>query len=133
MTMTMTKAINMNDATKPTRDQLRAVLIGKKHEPQRKRVELFGVEVELQQPTLRSILEAQDASDELTRTADVFIQYAYVPDTDERVFEEGDRDVILNWPFTEDLVKVQLLIAELTGVDIRDAEEELKDPLSESS
>lgn len=123
----------MNDATKVTRDQLRAVLIGKKHQPRREPIELFGVEVELQQPTLRSILEAQDAPDELTRTADVFIQYAYVPGTDERIFEEGDRDVILNWPFTEDLVKVQLLIAELTGVDIRDAEEELKDPLSESS
>lgn len=123
----------MNDTTKVTRDQLRAALIGKKHKPQRAKVTLFGVELEFQQPTLRSIISARDEEDELVRTADVFIQYAYVPDTDERVFEEGDRDVILNWPFTDELIEVQLLIAKLTGIDISDAEEELKDPLSESS
>ena len=124
-------------AVKPerlTRDQIRAALIGKKHPPKREKVELFGVELELQQPTLRSILQARDIDDELTRTADVFIHYAYVPGTNEKVFEEADRDVILNWPFNEDILRVQEIIADLTGVNLDDAEEELqKDPLAESS
>lgn len=124
----------MNDAAKLNRDQLRAALIGKKHAPKRRTVTLFGVEIELQQPTLRSIVEARSDEDDLSRTADVFIRYAFVPGTDERVFEEGDKDVILNWPFDEDLLKVQQIIGELTGVDLSIAEEEVKaDPLSESS
>lgn len=117
-----------------TRDQLRAELIGKKHKPERQTVVLFGQEVELQQPTLASILEARENADEKTRVADVFIKYAYVPGSEERVFEEGDRDVILNWPFGEELIEVQRVIAKLTGVDIADAEEGLiGDPLGESS
>jgi len=117
-----------------TRDQIRAALIGKKHAPKREAVTLFGVAVELQQPTLASILDARDDADEKTRTADVFIRYAYVPGTDERVFEDGDRDVILNWPFNEELIQVQRVIAKLTGVDIATAEEGLMgDPLEDSS
>lgn len=124
----------MNDAAKLNRDQLRAALIGKKHAPKRELVTLFGVEVELQQPTLRSILQARDTDDEMVRTADVFIRYAYVPGTDERVFEEGDRDAILNWPYTEELLKVQQVIGDLTGIDLGNAEEAIAtDPLSESS
>ena len=121
------------NATNLTRDQLRAALIGKKHKPERKRVTLFGVDIELQQPTLSSILEARGEQDERTRTADIFIRYAYVPGTDERVFEEGDREAILNWPFTQELIKVQNVIVELTGVNIGSAEEDIQsDPLSDT-
>ncbi len=121
-------------AEKLTRDQLRAALVGKTHQPERQMVTLFGQEVELQQPTLASILGAREDLDEKTRVADVFINYAYVPGTNERVFEEGDRDTILNWPFGEELIEVQRVIAKLTGVDIADAEEALQgDPLGGSS
>ena len=117
-----------------TRDQLRANLIGLKHKPKREIVTLFGCKVELRQPTLAAILNAREEESEQKRTTDVFLNYAFVPGTDEKVFEEGDRDVILNWPFTEELVEVQMVIARLTGIDLGIAEEELKaDPLEESS
>lgn len=117
-----------------TRDELRAALVGKKHAPERAKVTLFGCKVELQQPTLASILGARDNVSEKDRTTDVFIKYAYVPGTNELVFEEGDREVILNWPFTNELLDVQKAIMKLTGVDIRDAMQELEeDPLDESS
>jgi len=117
-----------------TRDEIRAQLIGTRHEAKRERVTLFGVEVDLRQPTLASILDAREEDDERTRTTDVFLNYAFVPGTDERVFEEGDRDAILNWPFTEELMEVQIVIARLTGIDLADAEEVLNtDPLDESS
>jgi len=129
----------MNDtvetlATPLTRDQLRAALIGKKHKCESELVTLFGVQVELHQPTLAAILDAREEDDIQTRTADVFIRYAYVPGTNERIFEDTDRATILDWPFTQDLIEVQSVIARLTGVDIGTVEEELKaDPLDESS
>ena len=125
----------MNDTTTQlTRDQVRAQLIGKKHKPKSTLITLFGVEVELRQPTLAAILNAREEESEQKRTTDVFLNYAFVPGTDEKVFEEGDRDTILNWPFTEELVEVQIAIARLTGIDLGVAEEELKaDPLEESS
>ena len=123
----------MNDTTH-VRKALRDKLIGNKHIPAREVVTLFGCEIELRQPTLASILQSREEDDEQRRITDVFINYAYVPGTDEHVFEDGDRDVILNWPFTEELVQVQLVIAKLTGVDLGNAEEAIKeDPLDESS
>lgn len=117
-----------------TRNELRAALIGKKHAPNSEVVTLFGVEIEVRQPTLASILAARTEDDERKRTTDVFLNYAYVPGTDELIFEEGDRETILNWPFTDELMDVQLVIAKLTGVDLGVAEEEMAaDPLDESS
>ena len=116
------------------RKELRARLIGDRHDPDSKVVSLFGVEIELRQPTLLAILEAREHDDEKTRTTDVFLKYAFVPGTDELIFEEADRDTILNWPFTEELLAVQTTIADLTGIDLGDAEEGMKsDPLEESS
>ena len=116
------------------RDELRTQLIGNKHEADRKLVTLFGVEIELQQPTLGSMLEARLESDERERAADIFIRYAFVPGTDDRVFEEGDREAILNWPYTKELLEVQKSVMELTGINIQDAEEALiADPLDASS
>lgn len=134
----------MTDATKDTvdvpavkaltRNELRAAIVGAKHPPKSEVVTLFGHEVELRQPTLASILKSREEDDERKRTTDVFLNYAYVPGTDELLFEEGDRETILNWPFTDELLEVQLVIAKLTGIDLSDAEEGIKaDPLDESS
>lgn len=116
------------------RNDLRKQLIGTKHVPERTVVKLFGTEIELQQPTLASMLEARQEDSERVRTADMFIRYAFVPGTDERVFEDGDRDTILNWPYTKEILAIQTTIMKLTGIDIADAEEILKgDPLGASS
>ncbi len=124
----------MNDKVKLTRDEIRKALVETKHAPARELVTLFGVEIELQQPTLNSILSAREEADERERTTDVFLKYAYVPDSDELVFEDKDRETILNWPFTDELMKVQTVILKLTGVDLADAMEDLKkDPLEDSS
>ncbi len=117
-----------------TRDELRTALIGKKHKGQTKIMALFGVDIELRQPSLGDILKARDEDDIQKRTTDVFINYSFVPGTDERIFEDTDHAEILKWPFTKDLITVQEAIAELTGVDLGDAEDEIKsDPLEGSS
>ncbi len=116
-----------------TRDQIRTALFAHQKADTRV-VSLFGTQIELRQPTLGAILDARETEDERTRTADVFIRYAYVPGTNEKVFQDEDRDQILNWPFTEDLIRVQEVIAELTGVDLRAALKELADdPLDAAS
>ena len=120
--------------TKLTRDQIRAELVGNKRPLRKELVTLFGMEIELRQPTLGAILEARMDSDEKTRTTDIFIRYAYVPNTDEKVFEDTDRAAILEWPFDEDVLKVQMAIAKLTGIDVSGQIEEIKtDPLEGSS
>ena len=119
---------------KVTRDDLRAKLLGQAPKPQIKTMSLFGQEIELRQPTLGAILDAQGIDDDKIRTVTLIIEYAYVPGTDERIFEEADTNVILSWPFGEELVEIQVAIAGLTGVDISAAEEKLKDnPLGKRS
>lgn len=115
-----------------TRDELRAALIGKKHVPESTTVEVFGVEVELRQPTFSDILKVREEADEQTRTIEMFVNYAYVPGTDEKVFEDTDKDTILRWPYGPDITRIQRAIAELTGIDISAIEKELEgDPLAE--
>lgn len=116
----------------PTRDELRAKLLGSKVKPKFELIQLFGSEIELRQPSFGDLMKVRDIDDIATRAVEMIIQYAYVPGTSERVFEDTDRNVILGWPFGEDLVRVNTAIAKLTGVDIELAEDELsKDPLQE--
>jgi len=121
-------------ANKTARDVLRSKLLGGGHGPKKELITLFGEEIELHQPTLGAILSAQSFNDIKAQSINMIIEYAYVPGTDERVFEAGDADVIANWPFGDDLVKLQTTIAKLTGVDTSKEEEKLaEDPLEESS
>ena len=79
-------------------------------------------------------MEAREEESEVKRAVDMIIKYAYVPDTNEPVFESTDADLILKWPFGVDLMKLQMAIVKLTGIDIADAEAQLeKSPLREQS
>ncbi len=117
-----------------TRDDLRGRLLGTKAKPKIEMVTLFGEDVELRQPSFGSMLDAREIADTKTRTIEMIVQYAFVPGTDERIFEDTDRDVILGWPFGEDVLEIQNAIARLSGIDIEALEERLlRDPLSEQS
>lgn len=117
-----------------SRDQLRSQLL-KSHKPESRLITLYGVEVELRQPTLRDVMQARDTEDPAERAADMIIRYAYVPGTNEPVFEPADKATIMQWPFGNDFVKLQKALTDLTGVDMDETEKELRlDPLeSESS
>ncbi|KKN66738.1 hypothetical protein LCGC14_0468490 [marine sediment metagenome] len=117
-----------------TRDDLRGRLLGTKAKPKIEMVTLFGEDVELRQPSFGSMLDAREIADTKTRTIEMIVQYAFVPGTNERIFEDTDRDVILGWPFGEDVLEIQNAIARLSGIDIEALEERLlRDPLSEQS
>jgi len=120
----------MSDKT--ARDSIRSKIFSGKNKRRTKRVEVWGAEVEVRQPSLGAILSMQDNPDVKHRTANMIIEYTFVPGTDEHVFDSTDRDEILNWPFGADLLALQNAISELTGIDVAKAEEELKtDPLKE--
>ncbi len=114
----------------PTRDEIRSKLLGNEVKPEFELITVFDTEIELRQPTFRDLMKVREIADTATRSVEMIVQYAFVPGTDERIFEAGDRETILNWPFGADLVKVNTSIANLTGIDIEAIEEELdKDPL----
>lgn len=117
-----------------TRDDIRAALIGSTPEAKRATIEVFGVKLDLIQPKFGDIMAAREELNAAKRAADLIIQYACIPGTNDTVFEDSDREMILRWPFGEDLVKLQETIAELTGLNIDDEEEGLKaNPLEEPS
>ena len=123
----------MNKPNTDARVQLRQKILDAA-KPKSIPVNLFGQEIELRQPTLKAILEAQEIAENSSRTAHMIIEYAFVPGTNDRVFDETDTQLILDWPFGDDLIRVQKAITDLTGVDITAAEGELTEsPLEEPS
>jgi len=118
------------------RNELRAKLLGNAPKRKTEIVTLFGAEVELRQPTLATIMEMSDVEDSKQRSVDMFLKYAYVPGTNELVFEKADAAVILDWPFGNEILKMQEAIGRLTGLKIAvdDAEVAMtQDPLEEQS
>src|SRR6188474_2164490 len=108
------------------RDALRAKILGKTHQPKKELITVFGVEFELRQPSLAAILNARESKSLIDQVVDMIIDHAFVPGTDERLFESTDRELIKVWPFGEDLITLQRAIAKLSGVNIGEAEEQLK-------
>ena len=113
-----------------SRDTLRANIFGAKNKLRKSKIiDLFGTDIEIRQPTVGEISELakQASADEgSVGLALALIQYAYVPGTNEKVFESTDKDSILSFPadtWVDDLNKA---IAEMTGVDLEEARKNLK-------
>ena len=107
----------MTETKTLTRDDLRAQIFAPKAFKSRS-LKLFGAEVEIRQPSLGDILTFQDEVDKQTGLILLLTGYCYVPGTNEKVFEEADADGILNMPFGDDLIKLNEIIEELTGIDV---------------
>jgi hypothetical protein len=89
--------------------------------PESQLIEAFGTTFELRQPSLAVVLDTQQKEDRKEQVAAMLVQFAYVPGTNEKVFEEGDLDEIINLPFNSDMQKIQNAIADLTGAVVTDA------------
>lgn len=117
-----------------SRDDIRAALIGSTPPVEKRTITIFGIVLELHQPLFGAIMSAREIDDPAKRAAYMIIEYAFVPGTNQKVFEPTDVEFILRWPFGDDLLTLQNAIADLAGVDIGAAEEEIKkDPLEEPS
>lgn len=98
------------------RDELRAKLLATKR-PKTIPVEFFGEKIELRQPTLGDILRARDNTDTKSAVVDILVSYAYIPGTDEKIFESGDGDALLEMPFGGDFIAVTKALETLTAVN----------------
>ncbi len=107
----------------PTRDELRAAIMSSEN-TKRKRYPLsfFGQEIELIQPSLGNIQKYMDAANSGIKLTDVLIDYAVIPGTDERIFEQADEASLKQLPFNDDLAQLSNLMAQLMGADVKTAE-----------
>lgn len=102
------------------RDKLRsAILEGDNSKPATKTITLFGNDVEIRQPSIGTVI---DDADKVKNIADILMQYCYVPGTDEKLFDDADRDSLLAMPWGPEFLKAQQAINELAGVAAADVE-----------
>ena len=85
-------------------------------------ITLFGATVELRQPSLGQILEAQEQPERKLALLKLLVEYCFVPGTDDRIFEEADMDNIMNMPFSKDIEHLNDVMLGLTNIDVLGAE-----------
>jgi hypothetical protein len=104
-----------------TRDQMRSKIFGAK--PKSETVEdFFGCTLELRQPTLQEALKQRDSSEE-DKLFFMLTEYAYVPDSGEKVFEPEDIAQIKKLPFGPEFNELMNKINTLLGVNPEEMEE----------
>jgi hypothetical protein len=109
---------NMADQpTKSIRDQLRTAIFSN-NAVATKRIMFFDAEIEIRQPSTGEVLATKDDDNSQRGLVSILVRYAYVPGTNEKVFEEADADAILALPFGPDMLRVNEAIAELTKIDV---------------
>ena|SRR5436190_16723199 len=109
------------DLARPTRDSIRASILAS-HKPSSKVITFFGEEIEIRQPSLEDIIKAADPGIEGNQQVVVvrtLTKYAFVPGTNERLFDDADAEQLLTMPFGGDFVRVQRAFEELTGTDFK--------------
>jgi hypothetical protein len=102
--------------TKALRDQLRSSILEGMH-GDRILTTLSGQEIEIRSPSLADIVELQQEDNRAVSFARMLIAYAYVPGTDERLFDPEDEAEILKMPFNEELRKLTNAMNKMLGVD----------------
>ena len=110
----ITNALSLKDA-------IRSQVLGSTNKG-RKSIKLtfFGAEIELVQPNVGQIIK-QTIADSFN-AVDVLIEYAHVPGTSDKLFEESDREVLMQLPYTDEFKSLTEAIESLTNLLISDAE-----------
>lgn len=129
----------VNDEVKALRDKLRAQAL-KSQDVKKVLVTFNGAEIELRQVSLRVTLASRPNEDKMSaaeRSVRTFIDHAFIPGTDVKVFEDADVQTLMNMPFNKEWVDIQGKILELSGIkqaDVDATEKELaNDPLGGQS
>lgn len=100
------------------RDKLRAAVMATQPN-RRETIEFNGHQVEVRQPNIRTILALGESGK--FDAVSFLIGHAYVPGTDEKLFEEADRDGLLNKPFGEDFRKIVEAMNKVMNIDVKEA------------
>jgi len=102
------------------RSKVRGNLFGKKEFAYRD-IDLFGETVRVVQPSVGQILKAQQNQDTKNALVNLLVEYCYIPNTNEKVFEKGDEGAIMEWPVGPWFSELNDAISELTSVDVQGA------------
>lgn len=102
--------------TETLRDQLRSSILEGMH-GDRISATLSGQEIEIRSPSLADIVDLQQEDNKAVSFARMLIAYAYVPGTDERLFEAADEEKLINLPFNDELRKLTSAMNKMLGVD----------------
>lgn len=108
-------------APKPTRAELRAKMFAQEQtERKREIVNFLGEDIEFRQPGVAEFLESQ--SDESGRNFMIrlLIDHAYVPGTEEKVFEDTDYDMLLGLPMSGSFTAAISVIQKLFDLKVED-------------
>ena len=111
------------------RDTIRSKIFSAKNKHRKSKIiDFMGEDVEVRQPTVKQVQElAKEARKEDSDAVLLSImEYCYIPGTDDKVFEDADRDSLLGLPVGEWLNNLNKAIEEMTGVDVKVAEKNLE-------
>lgn len=81
-------------------------------------INIFDEDIEIKQPSIGQLLDltsGEDKEKQKLAVAQILINYAYVPGTDEHVFEPTDYDSIVNLPSGKWVGEVITAWTELVG------------------
>ena len=111
--------------SKKTRNDVRASMFSEKNtKPAVEPLILFGEKVELHQPTLEQMnkLGRQAADAKIPPLVFMMIEYCYMPDSSDKVFEPADAQQLAQMPTGPWLTDFNKAVGKLTGVDVEAAE-----------
>lgn len=109
---------NAAEEKKATRAEIRGRIFSSK-KLNSEIVEFFGVRLELRQPTLESIIEARSANSDRAAMVGTLIKQAFIPETDELIFDDTDYEELVKLPFGPDFVRVANALEKLSNVNFR--------------
>ena len=108
-----------------TRDEIRAQILGAQSVA-KVAVDFYGTQIELRQATVgemqQMITDNQANGSTTSGLIGYLIAYAYVPGTDEKVFDATDIDVLNQLPFDNSMKNLTDAINSLTNITVADAE-----------
>jgi hypothetical protein len=114
------------------RNEIRAGIFDAKNKAVKsKEITLFGQQVEVRQPTVGQVTKMAERKDKVAAIVAIMIEYCYVPETGEKVFEPSDKDALLDMPTGQWLTDLNAAIEELTGVNVKEAEKNSEGTTSE--
>lgn len=100
---------------KLTRDDIRSAILTAPADVDK--VDCFGIKVEVRAPDLETLTQYRDFKTDDTVLARAIINNVYVPDTEERVFDEADIDGLMKSKFGKDMRKLVAAVNRVLGGD----------------
>lgn len=122
---TMTPQTSTEPVEAPTRQSIRDRIFAAKSRSMT--IDFFGTNIELRQPKMGDVLAMRRGESNLDAAQMMLVHYAYIPGTDEKVFEETDIDSLDQLPFGEDMTRFSEAVADLMGQGGKELEVQIAD------